>query len=70
VAKLFASRFCLAPIDLDVERLMGLNMEQPFLAFLSACEIAKGDQEYTDEVIHLSATMLFAGFKSVVATMW
>jgi CHAT domain-containing protein len=37
---------------------------------LSTCETAKGDKENVDEAIHLAATMLFAGFKSVVATMW
>ncbi|KAJ6572878.1 CHAT domain-containing protein [Mycena vulgaris] len=40
------------------------------LAFLSACETAKGDQSVPDEAIHLAATLLFAGFRGVVATMW
>jgi CHAT domain-containing protein len=70
VANPFASRFRLGPINLDVERLMRLNIKQPFFAFLSACETAKGDQKHADEIVHLAATMLFSGFKSVVATMW
>ena len=43
------------------------------LAFLSACETAKGDSKTPDEAIHLAATLLFqlfAGFRGVVATMW
>lgn len=40
------------------------------LAFLSACETAKGDDSTPDEAMHLAATLLFAGFCGVVATMW
>ncbi|KAJ7167386.1 CHAT domain-containing protein [Mycena crocata] len=40
------------------------------LAFLSACETAKGDQNMPDEAMHLAATLLFAGFRGVIATMW
>ncbi|KAJ7728702.1 CHAT domain-containing protein [Mycena maculata] len=40
------------------------------LAFLSACETAKGDDEVPDEAMHLAASFLFAGFRGVVATMW
>lgn len=40
------------------------------LAFLSACETAKGDETIPDEAMHLAATLMFAGFRRVVATMW
>jgi CHAT domain-containing protein len=40
------------------------------IAFLSACETAKGDTTVPDEAMHLAATLLFAGFRGVVATMW
>ncbi|KAJ7082497.1 CHAT domain-containing protein [Mycena epipterygia] len=40
------------------------------LAFLSACETAKGDDMVPDEAMHLAATLLFVGFRGVVATMW
>jgi CHAT domain-containing protein len=40
------------------------------LAFLNACETAKGDKNVPDEAMHLAATLLFAGFRGVVATMW
>jgi CHAT domain-containing protein len=49
---------------------MKLNLERPLLAFLSACETATGDIRQPDQTIHLAAAMLFAGFQSVVATMW
>jgi CHAT domain-containing protein len=64
------SRFCLGSGDLTVSDLMGMDLGDAFLAFLSACETAKGDRKHADEVVHLAATMMFAGFKSVVATMW
>ncbi|KAJ7205706.1 CHAT domain-containing protein [Mycena pura] len=40
------------------------------LAYLSACETAKGENSIPDEAMHLAATFLFAGFRGVVATMW
>jgi CHAT domain-containing protein len=55
---------------LSVSQLMGIDLKGAFLAFLSACETAKGDRDQPDQAIHLAATMLFVGFKSVVATMW
>ncbi|KAJ7227002.1 CHAT domain-containing protein [Mycena pura] len=41
-----------------------------FFAFLSACETAKGDPNAPNEAMHLAATLLFTGFRSVVATLW
>jgi hypothetical protein len=55
---------------LSVSNLMELDLKGAYLAFLSACETAKGDRVQSDQAIHLAATMLFVGFKSVVATMW
>ncbi|TFK22893.1 hypothetical protein FA15DRAFT_757682 [Coprinopsis marcescibilis] len=40
------------------------------LAYLSACQTAMGDVKRPDESLTLAATMMFAGFKSVVGTMW
>jgi CHAT domain-containing protein len=64
------SAFILADGDLSTSEIMDMNLDNAFLAFLSSCETAKGDQNYADEVIHLAATMIFAGFTSVVASMW
>jgi hypothetical protein len=64
------SGFCLGDGRLTIEYLMNLSVANPFLAFLSACETAKGDIDQPDQVMHLAAAMLFCGFRSVVATMW
>jgi CHAT domain-containing protein len=48
----------------------GLQSQTIKLAFLSACETAKGDEKSPDEAMHLAATMIFAGFRGVIATMW
>jgi CHAT domain-containing protein len=55
---------------MEVADLMRLNIPKAHLAFLSACETAQGDMERPDEALHLAATMLYAGFKSVIGTMW
>jgi CHAT domain-containing protein len=55
---------------MEVADLMRLNLPKARLAFLSACDTAQGDMERPDEALHLAATMLYAGFKSVVGTMW
>jgi CHAT domain-containing protein len=55
---------------LTVSSLMSLNLPDAFLAILSACETAKGDTSQPDQAVHLAATMLYIGFKSVVGTMW
>jgi CHAT domain-containing protein len=64
------SGFCLGDGKLTVSNLMDIKLDHAFLAFLSACETAKGDKSQPDQVIHLAAAMLFCGFRSVVATMW
>jgi CHAT domain-containing protein len=64
------SGFYLRDGMLTISKLMDLKLDQPWFAYLSACETAKGDAEQPDQVMHLAAAMLFAGFKSVVATMW
>jgi CHAT domain-containing protein len=64
------SGFHLSDGKLTVSKLMTLNLDKAWFAYLSACETAKGDEEQPDQVVHLAAAMLHAGFKSVVATMW
>lgn len=55
---------------LTLSQLLSLTLKHAFLAFLSACETAKGDEKQPDQAIHLAATMLFVGFRSVIGTMW
>lgn len=64
------SGFLMRDRMLTVSLLMALDLPRAFLAFLSACETAKGDAKQPNQVIHLAATMLFVGFKSVIGTMW
>ena len=64
------SGFVMRDNMLTVTQLMKLNLPNSFLAFLSACETAKSAEAQPDQAIHLAATMLFAGFKSVIGTMW
>jgi CHAT domain-containing protein len=64
------SGFCLGDGRLTISNLMELRLNNAFLAFLSACETAKGDTKQPDQVMHLAAAMLFSGFKTVIATMW
>jgi CHAT domain-containing protein len=64
------SGFCLSDGRLTVAELMKLKLQNPFLAFLSACETAKGDKDLPDQTVHLAAAMLFCGFQNVIGTMW
>jgi CHAT domain-containing protein len=55
---------------LTISALMDLKLPKAMLAYLSACETAKGDKKQPDQAVHLAASMLFCGFRSVIATMW
>ncbi|KIJ55821.1 hypothetical protein M422DRAFT_240443 [Sphaerobolus stellatus SS14] len=55
---------------LTLEHLTQLKLTHCGLAFLSACQTAKGDEKLSDEAVHLGAGMLAAGFQGVIATMW
>jgi CHAT domain-containing protein len=64
------SSFMLHDGPLKVSKIMQQPMPNAELAFLCACQTAMGDKTLPDEVIHLASTLLFAGFRGVVATMW
>ena len=65
------SGLCLADQRrLRVFDIIGLSRPHGGLAFLSACQTAKGDEDLSDEAIHIAAGMLFAGFAGVIGTMW
>src|ERR1700761_6074526 len=55
---------------LTLSKIMQLNLSRRDLAFLSACQTAKGDEKVSDEAVHLAAGMLVAGYRGVIATMW
>ncbi|KAG8215669.1 hypothetical protein J3R82DRAFT_7543 [Butyriboletus roseoflavus] len=55
---------------LTIENIMRYDLPDAKFAYLSACHTTVGDEESPDEVIHLAAAMQFAGFRSVIGTMW
>jgi hypothetical protein len=64
------SQFVLQGEALTIAQLMKLKLPNATFAFLSACETAKGDENQPDQAVHLAASVLFCGFRSVIATMW
>lgn len=64
------SGFMLADGMLTVSKLTTLKFSHPILAFLSACETARGDKLQPNQAIQMAATMLFSGFRSVIGTLW
>ena len=65
-----ASALILHDGPLKISKIMEMALPDASLAFLSACQTAKGDPELADEATHLAGTMLFSGFRGVVGTMW
>jgi CHAT domain-containing protein len=64
------SAFILHDGRLSIQHLMSIRLPNAVLAFLSACQTAKGSEDLPDQAVHLAASMLFCGFRSVVGTMW
>jgi CHAT domain-containing protein len=64
------SYFSLNGGRLTVSSLMSLKLKNAMLAFLNACETAKCNEHQPDQAVHLAASLLFCGFKSVIGTMW
>jgi CHAT domain-containing protein len=56
--------------NLTIQDIMDLHLPNAVLAVLSACQTTKGDRNAPDQAIHLAASMLFCGFRSVIGTMW
>ncbi|KAJ7193610.1 CHAT domain-containing protein [Mycena pura] len=55
---------------LTVSDIIQLNLPHADLAFLSACQTATGSTELQDESVHITASMLLAGYRGVIGTMW
>jgi len=64
------SGFFLEDGPLELSEIMKQNIPWCELAFLSACQTSTGNEELSDEAVHLAAGMLAAGYQGVVATMW
>ncbi len=54
----------------ELSEIMKKNLPNSGFAFLSACQTSTGDRNLPEEVVHLVAGMLAAGYRSVVGTMW
>ena len=55
---------------LELSKIMKENFSHSDFAFLSACQTSTGYENLPEEVVHLAAGMLAAGYQSVVGTMW
>jgi CHAT domain-containing protein len=55
---------------LELLEIIKQKIENTDHAFLSACQTSTGDKKLSEEVVHLAAGMLAAGYQGVVATMW
>jgi CHAT domain-containing protein len=64
------SGFDLKDGRLTLGQLMRVSTPHAQLAYLSACESAGMDEGRPDEGLNLVSTMISAGFKSVIGTMW
>jgi CHAT domain-containing protein len=64
------SHFTLEGGNLHVQDIMRVNLQNAEFAFLSACNSAAGSRIMLDENLHLTSALQFAGFRSVVGTMW
>ena len=64
------SGLCLHDGRLELLEIMNQQIPNADLAFLSVSESSKGDSNLSEEVVHLTACMLAAGYRGVVGTMW
>ncbi|KZV65966.1 hypothetical protein PENSPDRAFT_637553 [Peniophora sp. CONT] len=64
------SAFYLHDGTLTLADIMQRSFTHTDLAILSACQTAAGDEALSDEVVHLAAGVLGAGFRGTIATMW
>jgi len=55
---------------LTLSKIVQLSLPHADLAFLSACQTATGSEDLAEESVHLSAGMMLAGYRGVIATMW
>jgi CHAT domain-containing protein len=64
------SAFLLSDGRLSGQDMMAVHLPHAVMAFLSACQTARGSEDQPDQAVHLAASMVFCGFRSVVGTMW
>jgi len=66
----YHSHFIMRDEHLMLLNIMEKDIPHAKFAFLSACHTTVGDEETPDEVIHLTASLQFSGFKSIIGTLW
>jgi CHAT domain-containing protein len=64
------SAFALQDGVLELSQIASKRLSTGRFAFLSACHTAAGVQQLPGEAMHLAGGLQFAGFPSVIATMW
>lgn len=64
------SAFAMYDNPLTLAKIAQSSLHHAQFAFLSACQSAKGSTALPNESLHIAAGLQFAGFQSVVGTMW
>jgi CHAT domain-containing protein len=64
------SAFMLHDGPLNLRTISQQALPHARLAYLSACQTAKGDKRLPQESAHLAAGMLMIGYRTVIGTMW
>ena len=64
------SAFSLYDGHLALHKIASKRLSAAQFAFLSACHAASGLKDLPGEAMHLAAGIQFAGFPSVIATLW
>lgn len=66
----FLSHFSVHDGAISLLDLVKADLPHAEVAFLSACHSARVSQDLPDEFLHPAGVLLFAGFRSVVGSMW
>jgi hypothetical protein len=65
-----ASGFYLHGGCLQLSTIIQAHLTSADIAFLSACQTSTGDEDLSEEAVHLAAGMMAAGYRGIVAAMW
>lgn len=68
-----AARLLLADHEdhpLTVREIASLRIPQAELAYLSACDTARGPVKLADEAVHITGAFHMAGYAHVIGTLW
>ncbi|KDQ61835.1 hypothetical protein JAAARDRAFT_190554 [Jaapia argillacea MUCL 33604] len=54
----------------SIDRILSLKISTSHFAFLSACQTASNDTYFPNESLHITASLLYAGFGGVIGSLW